>query len=121
MGASAHVHVVWPHRLLRQLAEPARHRPLPDRAPPDHPVLRARRGVVVVLPRRGRLRSHRRAVVRTPMSKGPVTTLVDREAGDWRLAGSAVLLGRARIGDGVVIAEGAVIRSTGHGVAIGTG
>jgi carbonic anhydrase/acetyltransferase-like protein (isoleucine patch superfamily) len=55
------------------------------------------------------------------MSKGPVTTVVDREAGDWRLAGSAVLLGRARLGDGVVIAAGAVIRSTGHGVAIGTG
>ena len=49
MGAPAPLHAVRPHRLLRHLAGPARHRPLPrHRAPGDHE-LRARRGLVLGL------------------------------------------------------------------------
>ena len=39
MGAPAHVHDVRPRRLLRQLAEPPRHRPLPTRS--DHPIIQS--------------------------------------------------------------------------------
>jgi carbonic anhydrase/acetyltransferase-like protein (isoleucine patch superfamily) len=54
------------------------------------------------------------------MSKGPGTAVYDRDADESRIAGSAVLLGRSRLGARVLIAEGAVIRSSGLAVAIDT-
>src|SRR5947209_13281766 len=70
MGPPAYVHVMRSRRLLRQLAKSARHRSLHRRAPSDHPVLRTRRGLVVLLSRRPRLPRRRRSVVRAPMSEG---------------------------------------------------
>src|SRR6185437_4866374 len=56
VGAPAPVHVVRPYRLLRQLAGPARDGPLPQRGAPDPPVVRAGRGLVLLLHRRHRVR-----------------------------------------------------------------
>ena len=55
------------------------------------------------------------------MSKGPATAVYDRDAAQTRVAGSAVLLGQSRLGERVLIAEGAVVRSAGLGVTIDTG
>src|SRR5690349_19374603 len=55
------------------------------------------------------------------MSKGPATAVDDRDSGESHIAGSAVLLGRQRLGDGGVLAEGAVIRRTDIGVTIEAG
>jgi len=55
------------------------------------------------------------------VSKGPATAVNDLDAGQTRIAGSAVLLGGAQLGERVLIAEGAVIRSAGTGVRIDTG
>ncbi len=55
------------------------------------------------------------------MSKGPATAVYDRDANESRIAGSAVLLGRFRLGERVMIAQGAVIRSAANSVAIDTG
>jgi carbonic anhydrase/acetyltransferase-like protein (isoleucine patch superfamily) len=55
------------------------------------------------------------------MSRGPATAVYDRDVTELRLAGSAVLVGRSRVGERVLIAEGAVIRSAGDGVVIETG
>jgi len=55
------------------------------------------------------------------MSKGPATAVSDRDATASRIAGSAVLLGRSRLGERVLIAEGAIIRSGGSGVTVDTG
>ena len=90
-------------------------------APPDHPVLRAGRGLVVLLRRRPRLRRRRRTVVRPPMSAGPATALGDTQVGSPQIAGSAVVIGAARLGEGSLLAEGAVIRSDDAAVEIGTG
>src|SRR5437763_5687981 len=68
VGAPAHVHVLRTRRLLRQLPQPSRHRPLPRRPASAHPVLRTRRGLVVLLHRRARVHRRRRAVVRAPMT-----------------------------------------------------
>jgi carbonic anhydrase/acetyltransferase-like protein (isoleucine patch superfamily) len=54
------------------------------------------------------------------MSKGPATAVYDRDVDESRIAGSAVLLGRSRLGERVLIAEGAVIRSAGLAVTIET-
>jgi hypothetical protein len=43
MGASPHVPVLRAHRLMRQLAEPARQQARRRERPPDHPFRRARR------------------------------------------------------------------------------
>src|SRR2546422_534809 len=56
VGAPTNVPELWPHRLLRQLSEPSCHRPLPVVGPPADPVVRARRGLVGVPPRRSLLR-----------------------------------------------------------------
>ncbi len=56
VAAPAPVHPVRPHRLLRQLAVPARHPACQGDRSPGHPLLRAGRGVVLVLPERGLLR-----------------------------------------------------------------
>jgi carbonic anhydrase/acetyltransferase-like protein (isoleucine patch superfamily) len=55
------------------------------------------------------------------MSKGPATAVYDRDAQTTRIAGSAVVMGQARVGARALVAEGAVIRSSGRGVEIGTG
>ncbi len=55
------------------------------------------------------------------MSAGPGSALGDVRAGSVRIAGSAVVLGTARLGEGSLLAQGAVIRSQGTGVEVGTG
>jgi carbonic anhydrase/acetyltransferase-like protein (isoleucine patch superfamily) len=55
------------------------------------------------------------------MSAGPGSALGDRRADSLLIAGSAVVLGTARFGQGAILAEGAVIRSYGTGVVLGTG
>ena len=50
-----------PRRLLRRLARAPRHRALPLDVAPDHPLARARRGMELVLHRRGRLHHRRRS------------------------------------------------------------
>ena len=53
------------------------------------------------------------------MSAGPADTAVDADAGPPRIAGSAVVIGTARLGEAAVLAEGAVIRSHRPGVEVG--
>ena len=82
MGAPADVPALRAHRLLRQLAQPARDRPPRGDRPPDHPLRRARREVELVL--RGR------ADVPAPVVMSPVrptVTVVGRrlETEDHRL------------------------------------
>jgi carbonic anhydrase/acetyltransferase-like protein (isoleucine patch superfamily) len=55
------------------------------------------------------------------MSVGPGTAVADRDAGPLQIAGSAVVLGTARLGEGSLLAEGAIIRSQDEGVELGTG
>jgi carbonic anhydrase/acetyltransferase-like protein (isoleucine patch superfamily) len=55
------------------------------------------------------------------MSAGPADAPSDAEAGSLNIASSAVVLGTARFGERSVLAEGAVVRSHGAGVEIGTG
>src|SRR5262249_8565360 len=56
LGPPAPVRDLRARGLLRQLAGQARDRALPRRGPPDHPVVRAARELVVVLHRRARVR-----------------------------------------------------------------
>ena len=57
VGAPPALHGVRTRGVLRQLPEPSRHSACPRAPrPPDHPVLRAGRGLVVVLRRRARVR-----------------------------------------------------------------
>src|SRR3989304_2828567 len=60
VGPPAPVPDVREGRLLQRLPEPALAAPLPRLRPPDDPVLRARRGLDVVLPGRALLRARRR-------------------------------------------------------------
>src|SRR3989304_7147952 len=60
VGPPAPVPDVREGRLLQRLPEPALAAPLPRFGPPDDPVLRARRGLDVVLPGRALLRARRR-------------------------------------------------------------
>jgi len=55
------------------------------------------------------------------MSVGPGTAIADREAGPLYIAGSAVVLGTPQLGEGSLLAEGAVVRSGKAGVQVGTG
>src|SRR5438270_7055484 len=55
------------------------------------------------------------------MNAGPVDTVRESEAGAPQLAGSAVVVGAARLGAGSLLAQGAVVRSHGAGVEVGTG
>jgi carbonic anhydrase/acetyltransferase-like protein (isoleucine patch superfamily) len=55
------------------------------------------------------------------LSKGPAVVADHQEAGAAQIAASAVIIGTARLGDGALVAEGAVIRAAGAGVEIGTG
>jgi carbonic anhydrase/acetyltransferase-like protein (isoleucine patch superfamily) len=55
------------------------------------------------------------------MSAGPASALGDPQVGPPQISRSAAVLGRARFGEGSLLAEGAVVRSPGAGVQIGTG
>jgi carbonic anhydrase/acetyltransferase-like protein (isoleucine patch superfamily) len=55
------------------------------------------------------------------MSVGPGSALTAPEVDSLQLAGSAVVVGTARLGEGSLLAQGAVIRSLGSGVELGTG
>jgi len=55
------------------------------------------------------------------MSAGPAESAVESEPGMPKIADSAVVIGMGRLGEGSVLAEGAVVRSHGTGVAVGTG
>jgi carbonic anhydrase/acetyltransferase-like protein (isoleucine patch superfamily) len=55
------------------------------------------------------------------MSAGPGSALDAVRADSVRISGSAVVLGTARLGEGSLLAQGAVIRSHGAGVEVGTG
>src|SRR3954452_5400946 len=52
MGRSAALHVMRSRRLLRRFAEQARDEALPQVAAPHHPIVRARRGLGLLLSRR---------------------------------------------------------------------
>ena len=62
VGAPPRVHDLRRGRLLRQLAEQARDGAPPCHEPPDHPLARARRELVLVLRGRGRVRGARPAL-----------------------------------------------------------
>jgi carbonic anhydrase/acetyltransferase-like protein (isoleucine patch superfamily) len=55
------------------------------------------------------------------MSAGPGSAVSETRAGALHIAYSAVVLGTARLGEGSLLAQGAVIRSSGTGVEVGTG
>jgi carbonic anhydrase/acetyltransferase-like protein (isoleucine patch superfamily) len=55
------------------------------------------------------------------MSAGPASKLGEAHARSPQIASSAVVVGTARLGEGSLLAEGAVIRSHDAGVEIGTG
>jgi carbonic anhydrase/acetyltransferase-like protein (isoleucine patch superfamily) len=55
------------------------------------------------------------------MSAGPGSAISETRAGALHIADSAVVLGTARLGEGSLLAQGAVIRSSGTGVEVGTG
>ena len=55
------------------------------------------------------------------MSAGPANTLSESEAGSLHIASSAVVLGTARLGEGSLLAQGAIVRSHHAGVEVGTG
>jgi carbonic anhydrase/acetyltransferase-like protein (isoleucine patch superfamily) len=55
------------------------------------------------------------------MSAGPASALDKAHARSPQIASSTVVVGTARLGEGSLLAEGAVIRSEHTGVEIGTG
>ncbi len=55
------------------------------------------------------------------MSAGPANALGHAQFGSPQIASSAVVIGAARLGEGSVLAEGAVIRSDDDAVEVGTG
>lgn len=55
------------------------------------------------------------------MSAGPANGLLEPDATAPQIADSAVIIGTVRLGEGSFLAEGAVVRSHGDGVAVGTG
>jgi carbonic anhydrase/acetyltransferase-like protein (isoleucine patch superfamily) len=55
------------------------------------------------------------------MSAGPSIAVSESQAGALHIAASAVVLGTARLGEASLLAQGAVIRSSGTGVEVGTG
>jgi hypothetical protein len=55
------------------------------------------------------------------MTAGPASALRGSEAGAPQIASSAVVVGRARLGEGSLLAQGAVIRSEDGAVEVGTG
>src|SRR5205807_2839185 len=65
--------------------------------------------------------SRPRTIVGPIVSVGPGSAVAGREAGPLQIASSAVVLGTARLGEGSLLAEGAVIRSEDTAVEVGTG
>ena len=55
------------------------------------------------------------------MSAGPADTVLEPDARGPEIARTAVIVGAARLGEGSLLAQGAVIRSQGRGVEVGTG
>ena len=55
------------------------------------------------------------------MSAGPADAVLESEAGAPKLADSAVVIGAASLGEGSLLAQGAIVRSFGAGVEVGTG
>jgi carbonic anhydrase/acetyltransferase-like protein (isoleucine patch superfamily) len=55
------------------------------------------------------------------MSKGPAVATAPRLTDGAQIAASAVIIGRADLGNGAVLAEGAVVRGAGDAVVIDTG
>ncbi len=55
------------------------------------------------------------------MSAGPGSAISAPVTDALRIAESAVVLGTARLGEGALVAQGAVIRAAGTGVEVGTG
>ncbi|MCU1457235.1 MAG: hypothetical protein JWL73_1327 [Actinomycetia bacterium] len=55
------------------------------------------------------------------MSAGPDNPVIERAAGSLHIAGSAVVIGRIRMGDGSRLAQGAVVRARDGAVEVGTG
>jgi carbonic anhydrase/acetyltransferase-like protein (isoleucine patch superfamily) len=55
------------------------------------------------------------------MSDGPSNAAYAKETNAPHIAGSAVVIGTARLGDGSLLAQGAVVRSDAMGVEVGTG
>ncbi|MEA3056964.1 MAG: hypothetical protein QOD30_2396 [Actinomycetota bacterium] len=55
------------------------------------------------------------------MSAGPATAFRQSDVGGLQIARSAVVIGTARLGEGSLLAEGAVIRSHDGAVEVGTG
>jgi carbonic anhydrase/acetyltransferase-like protein (isoleucine patch superfamily) len=55
------------------------------------------------------------------MSAGPADTALESETGAPQIAASAVVVGTARLGEGSLLAQGAIIRSHRGAVAVGTG
>ena len=55
------------------------------------------------------------------MSAGPATIGPGPQTGGRHIAGSATVVGRARLGQGSLVAQGAVIRSRRGGVEVETG
>ena len=53
------------------------------------------------------------------MSVGPANALTEPPAGALQIASSAVVIGTARLGEHSLLAQGAIIRSTGDGSVIG--
>jgi carbonic anhydrase/acetyltransferase-like protein (isoleucine patch superfamily) len=55
------------------------------------------------------------------MSAGPASALREAEPGGLQIARSAVVVGRVRLGEGSLLAEGSVVRGADDAVEIGTG
>jgi carbonic anhydrase/acetyltransferase-like protein (isoleucine patch superfamily) len=55
------------------------------------------------------------------VSAGPGSAVSDRGVGLLKIARSAVVVGTARVGEGLLLAAGAVVRSHAAGVQVGTG
>ena len=122
MGAPADVHVVRPRRLLRQLTEPTRHRPLPHRSTTrsSSPTNQARTGgTATSTTSPSPSTAHRRSPTHERRTRHRAPRR--RDAGAPQIARSAVVIGTARLGEGSLLAEGAVIRLRRSGVEIGTG
>ena len=86
LGASAHVPDLRPDRLLRQLPEPAREQARRRQRASDRSFRRARRGLELVLHRRGRLRREGRAAdVHLDLRARPHRGGVPRPAHDGHL------------------------------------
>src|SRR5258708_440522 len=84
LGAPALVPDLRPRRLLRRLAEQARHQAFPCDQAPDHEELRAGRGLGVVLRRRNHVRAGAPALTGMNAETATAQWLAEEEAGRAR-------------------------------------